>query len=106
MSGKTITMHSKPALVHLYKRLLRSAETFPSRNRDKIYRAIQEEFRENKDLDPQDEKTKIQIAVAYKGLSQLRQFDVGNMTGGKGDKSGEWEIHLEQNPMPKPASKS
>ena len=48
----------------------------------------------NKDLDKH-------IAVAYKGLSQLRQFDEQTMTGGKVH-SPNWSVTLEQNPMPKP----
>jgi len=103
-SGKTLTTHGKPALLQLYKRLLRAAEDFPSIKRAEIYQSIRDEFRLNKEMDPKDEKTKIQIAVAYKGLSQLRQFDVDEMTGGKGE-DADWEINLEQNPMPKPSPK-
>ena len=42
------------------------------------------------------------IAVAYKGLQQLRQFDEQTMSGGKVN-SPNWSVTLEQNPMPKPA---
>ena len=106
MSGKTITFHNKSAIIQLYKRLLRSAETYPSIKAKNIYESIREDFRANKDMDPQSEETKIQIVAAYKGLSQLKQFDIGAMTGGKGEESSDWEIHLDQNPMPKPAPKS
>lgn len=92
---------SRRELLILYKKLLRSAATFPSRNREGIYQAIREEWRDSINL--QDaQKIRKQIAVAYKGLEQLRQFDVEEMTSGKVD-SPNWEIHLEQNPMPKPA---
>jgi len=99
-------MHSKPALLNLYRRLLRSAESYPSIKRIGIYKSIQEDFRENRSLDPKEEKTKMKIAVAYKGLSQLRQFDVDTMTKGKENEGSDWEVHLEQNPMPKPALKT
>ena len=86
----------------LYRRLLRSAATYPSKNRMGIYRSIQEEFRENVDLDPSDDKTLRKVDLAYKGLGQLRQFDEQIMTGGRqGDPN--WNVSLEQNPMPAPA---
>lgn len=99
----TIARNANKPLLHLYRRLLRSAANFPSIKRESIYQAIREDFRENAILDPESDKAKIQAAVAYKGLSQLRQFDVENMISGKGGDS-DWEIHLEQNPMPKPAN--
>jgi len=93
---------SREALLQLYKRLLRSAETFPSKNQARIYESIRQDWRENKDLQEGDEKRDKQIAVAYKGLQQLRQFDEQVMTGGKGGQSPNWNVTLEQNPMPKP----
>lgn len=92
---------SRKGLLQLYKKLLRSAATFPSKNRDRIYQAIREEWRINKSLEP-GEKLNKELAVAYKGLSQLRQFDTDVMTGGQPD-SPNWTVTLEQNPMPKPA---
>mmetsp|Transcript_23502 Transcript_23502/g.32963 ORF Transcript_23502/g.32963 Transcript_23502/m.32963 type:complete len:103 (-) Transcript_23502:411-719(-) len=89
------------ALVFLYRRLLRSAATYPSRNRWGIYQAIREEFKENRNLDPTTEDTKKKIAVAYKGLDQLRQFDEIVMQGGDPNNPN-WSVTLEQNPMPKP----
>ena len=64
---------AREALLQLYKQLLRSSQTFPSKNRAGIYQAIREEWREHKD---QEDETKLnrQITIAYKGLSQLRQF--------------------------------
>jgi hypothetical protein len=91
---------SKPALLQLYKKLLRSSATYPSKNRAKIYQAIREEWRENKELEPQEKRDK-EIAVAYKGLEQLRQFDEHVMSGKPA--SANWSVTLEQNPMPKPA---
>jgi hypothetical protein len=91
---------SKPALLQLYKRLLRSSATYPSKNRHKIYEAIREEWRENSELEPQEKRDQ-QIAIAYKGLEQLRQFDEHVMSSGN-TSSPAWNVTLEQNPMPKP----
>jgi len=93
---------SRPALLQLYKRLLRSAETYPSKNRLGIYQSIREEWRINKSLQPDNPKLDKELAIAYKGLQQLRQFDEYTMTGGNIG-SPNWTVTLEQNPMPKPA---
>jgi len=92
---------SSRELVHLYRRLLRSCATYPSKNRWGIYKAIQEEFRINKTMDPNDAKTKQQIEVAYKGLGQLQMYDTMKLSKGNPE-SPNWEVTLEQNPMPKP----
>jgi hypothetical protein len=92
---------SRQPLLQLYRKLLRACETYPSMKRLSIYQSIREEWRENKDL-AQKEKLDKQIAIAYKGLQQLRQFDEQTMTGGKTG-SANWSVTLEQNPMPKPA---
>jgi hypothetical protein len=81
-------------LVYLYRRLLRSCETYPSKNRSRIYQSIREDFRENKNLEPGSEFTRKQIHVAYKGLEQLHQFD--------GRSNPIFTVQLEQNPFPKP----
>lgn len=96
------TMSSSPAsrlsLLHLYRRLLRSAQMYPSMKRLEIFQAIREDFRDNAaSLSPDDEKTKQQIAIAYQGLSQLQQFDQVKMSGG----GGAWNVNLTQNPMPR-----
>lgn len=97
-------MSHRVSLLHLYRRLLRSAETYPSMKRREIYEAIREEFRENSSLDPENEKTKQKIAIAQQGLAQLRQFDEVAMTGG-GNRSS-WNVSLTQNPMPRPPEES
>mmetsp|Transcript_10792 Transcript_10792/g.13656 ORF Transcript_10792/g.13656 Transcript_10792/m.13656 type:complete len:101 (+) Transcript_10792:119-421(+) len=89
-------------LLHLYKRLLRSSASYPSKNRWGIYESIREEFRENIHLDPNEDVTKKKIAVAYKGLSQLRMYEQHSL-GGK--ENPNWSVTLEQNPMPKPPPK-
>ena len=88
-------------LLHLYRKLLRSAATYPSKNRMGIYKAIQEEFRDNVNMNPNDQKTHQQFSVAYKGLSQLRMYDAMVLSKGNPE-SPNWEVTLEQNPMPKP----
>jgi hypothetical protein len=45
-------------------------------------------------LDPNSEKAKQQVQVAYKGLSQVHQFDNRSATN--------FSVSLEQNPFPKP----
>lgn len=92
---------AKEALLQLYKQLLRSAQTYPSKNRLGIYQAIREEWRDHKEQ-ADEAKLNKQITIAYKGLSQLRQFDLDTMTQGKVH-SANWDVQLEQNPLPKPA---
>lgn len=91
------SLEGTKALLHLYRNLLRSCKTYPSKKRWDIYKAIQEEFRESINIDPDDAKKK--IAVAYKGLDQLRMYDERALGG---DENPNWEVKLEQNPMPKP----
>jgi hypothetical protein len=85
---------SSKELVHLYRKLLRSCQIYPSKNRNRIFESIREDFRENASLDPSSQKAKKQVHIAYKGLSQLGQFD------GRG--SANFSVTLEQNPFPKP----
>lgn len=94
---------SRTELLMLYRRLLRAASTYPSKKRTSIYQAIRVEWRDDAKLNPSEHNDKIQerITVAYKGLSQLRQFDVTTMTRGNIG-SPNWSVTLEQNPMPKP----
>lgn len=88
-------------LLHLYRRILRSCATYPSKNRWGMYKAIQEEFRDNATMDPDDPKTQQQIQVAYKGLGQLQLYDTMKLSKGNPNNPN-WEVTLEQNPMPKP----
>lgn len=106
-SISTATGVSKGQLLSLYKKLLRSAARYPSKNRVGIYQSIRAEWRDHANLNPnadehQAEKVRRQIHLAYQGLTQLRQFDEHTMTGGRPG-SPNWEVTLEQNPMPKPA---
>ena len=66
-----------------------------------MYQAIREEFRDNRTMDPDDPKTRQQIQVAYKGLDQLQMYDTMKLSKGN-PASPNWEVTLEQNPMPKP----
>jgi hypothetical protein len=108
-------------LLHIYRRLLRACETYPSKNRARIYRksfsldwngyplsffeltttstfseSIREDFRENVDMDPNSPEGEKQIHVAIKGLEQLHQFDSRS--------NPNFAVNLEQNPFPKPDS--
>lgn len=65
-----------------------------------IYRSIREEWKDCRSLEDAAKVDK-QIAIAYKGLSQLKQFEETQMTGGTPG-SPNWSVQLEQNPMPKP----
>jgi len=85
------------AILHLYRRLLRSSEKYPSKKRWDIYKAIQEEFRENVDINPNDAQKK--ISVAYKGLQQLGMYKESALGGAD---SPNWVVELEKNPMPRP----
>ena len=59
-------MSGKPQnLRHVYKQLLRLAAQYPSRNRDKIYKGIQEEFRINADLVPDSPVSPFEMAVKF-----------------------------------------
>jgi ribosomal protein S15P/S13E len=42
-----------------------------------VYEAIREEFREHMAMNPKDEKTRQEIALAQRGLAQLLQFHEG-----------------------------
>jgi hypothetical protein len=53
-------------------------------------------------LDPDDEDTHKKISVAIKGLSQLDMYDKQTMSGGN-EQNPNWQVQLEQNPMPKPS---
>jgi hypothetical protein len=70
-------------LLHLYRRLLRSCATYPSKNRWGIYEAIREEFRDNRTMNPDDPKTQKQIQVAYKGLGQLQMYDTTQLVSSR-----------------------
>ena len=92
MSSSTII--AKVDLLKIYKQLLRGCQTYPSKNRLKIYDSVKEDFRMNMNLDPSSEKAKQQVQIAYKGLSQVHQFDNRSATN--------FSVSLEQNPFPKP----
>ena len=88
-------------MLWLYRRLLRSAATYPSKNRTRIFESIRKEFRENLGLDPSDKATEKKVELAYQGLAQLSQFDEQHMSGGKKHDTN-WNVALDHNPMPAP----
>lgn len=68
-----------------------------------MYQAIREDFRFYKN-ETNSQKVEQQISVAIKGLDQLQQFQVHRMTASnsRNASTSSWNVHLEQNPMPKP----
>ena len=77
------------------RHLLRHSLTFPSKNRLKLHNSIKVEFRENRHLDPNSEKVKIQRQVAFDGIKQLCGYDFVKSS------SSNWVLTTEQTPMPK-----
>lgn len=82
-------------ILHLYKQILQSAKRFPSKNRERVYHSIRIEFRNNRTL-VNKEKIDIALGIAVKGLSQL------NLYSNLSQNSNQWEVTLDQEPMPKP----
>jgi hypothetical protein len=85
---------TREALLQLYKQLLRSCQTYPSKNRWGIYQAIREEWRDHKNLHQINDEKKLnqQITIAYKGLSQLRQFGTYVCVRGKRETQKQQEV--------------
>jgi hypothetical protein len=77
-----------------YKKILRSAQSFPSKNRAGIVREIKAEFRAKKSLTNEQEINKA-WDVAMRGLQQLSMYN--NLD----PKKSRWSISLESNPMPR-----
>ena len=89
-------MSGRAQILSLYRRILFAAARFPSKNRANVYAEIRDEFRRNATLaEPAAGEA---VALARQSLRQLEQYT--NMTRS----SGNWEITMEKNPMPKPPS--
>ena len=73
--------------LRLYRQILKATKTFPSKNKNGLYKEIQLEFRENSKLTKQEEVEK-KRAIALDGLDRLRAFS--RLDG----KSSEWEVRL------------
>jgi len=88
-----MTTISKSSILTIYKKILTLCKIFPSKNRDRLYKEIQNEFKQNKLL---TDKTKIDIEIgrARKGIDHLSAY-----CGLKNQKGG-WSVTLEENPMP------
>mmetsp|Transcript_16536 Transcript_16536/g.19060 ORF Transcript_16536/g.19060 Transcript_16536/m.19060 type:complete len:104 (-) Transcript_16536:99-410(-) len=86
-------------LLMVYRRLLRLAAVYPSRNRMGIYDSIRVEFRENAKMDPSQDETKTKVSLALQGLTQLGQFEEKKMSK---ESSANWSVTMEKNPMPQP----
>ena len=77
-------------------RIIFAAARFPSKNRDKVYAEIRDEFRRNAALEPGSDAAIEQVALAQQSLRQLQAY-----TNMQRD-DGSWELNMESNPMPKP----
>ncbi|CAL6287940.1 unnamed protein product [Bathycoccus prasinos] len=78
---------SSMTTLRLYRQILKATKTFPSKNKNGLYKEIQLEFRENSKLTKQEEVEK-KRAIALDGLDRLRAFS--RLDG----KSSEWEVRL------------
>ncbi|CAL6293305.1 unnamed protein product [Bathycoccus prasinos] len=78
---------TKMTTLRLYRQILKATKTFPSKNKNGLYKEIQLEFRENSKLTKQEEVEK-KRAIALDGLDRLRAFS--RLDG----KSSEWEVRL------------
>jgi len=54
---------AKSDLLHLYRRLLRGCQKYPSKNRDKILESVRDDFRANSCLDPNCELGKHRLRI-------------------------------------------
>lgn len=89
-----MSITTRTQTLSLYRQIIKAARSFPSIKRDSIEREIKLGFRTNKDLVEGDDKYRIAMSVAIKGLTQLNQFS--NL---KKDAMA-WEVSMDPNPMP------
>ena len=90
---------ARAQILSLYRRILFGAARFPSKNRASIYAEIRDEFRRNASLAPGSDAARERILLAQSSLTQLESYTT--MTRSTGD----WELHTENNPMPRPPDK-
>ena len=89
-------MSGRAQVLSLYRRILFAAARFPSKNRANVYAEIRDEFRRNATLaEPEAGEA---VALARQSLRQLEAYTTMTRS------SGNWEITMEKNPMPKPPS--
>ena len=84
-------------ILRLYKDVLRACKTFPSSNRQRLYKEIQFDFRKNVNV-TDEAKIEAAVALGQKGLAQLRMYDFP-----KGQSN--ISVKLEEEPMPRPKPK-
>ena len=84
-------------ILRLYKDVLRACKTFPSSNRQRLYKEIQFDFRKNVNV-TDEAKIAAAVALGQKGLAQLRMYDFP-----KGQSN--ISVKLEEEPMPRPKPK-
>lgn len=87
-------MAGRAQILSLYRRIIFAAARFPSKNRASVYAEIRDEFRRNAPL--QEPAAGEAIAVALSSLRQLEAYSTMTRS------TGNWEITMEKNPMPKP----
>ncbi|GMH55159.1 hypothetical protein TrRE_jg10200 [Triparma retinervis] len=75
----------------LYKKILRGVQSFPSKNKDKLYTEIKLDFRSNKNLKGPALQTRLKEAT--EGLKQLKSYQFN-------EREGNWEVKSTQEPMP------
>jgi LYR motif-containing protein 4 len=80
------------AELSLYRQILSAARRFPSIKRNSIVEEIRVGFRENRNV--QGEELKVKMDIAIKGLGQLEQYS------GLKRQSTSWSVSLDTNPMP------
>jgi len=86
----------RSAVLALYKRVLKGAAKFPSKNRWKVYEEIRVEFREKAALDPESAKAAECVKVAEDSLAHLEPYN--NLDPDAKD----WVVHTVEQPMPPP----
>ena len=86
-------MATRVSTLGLYMQILRSLESYPSKNRSSLITGVKLEFRENR---KPSTKTEQQIGEARAGLQNILQY-----SGLSTDRGSDWSVDLEKNPMPK-----
>ena len=87
-------MSTRLQTLSLYRKIIKAARAFPSIKRKGIETEIKLGFRDNRNLELEDEKYKTAMSVAIKGLGQLNQFS--NLPKG----ASSWVVNMDTNPMP------
>jgi hypothetical protein len=79
-----VAAHARSDLLALYRALLRSAATFPSRNRAGLIAEIKAEWRANAGLAPGPERD-AKVALAADGVRQMQAYGAAAAAPGDAD---------------------